>query len=45
MKSFEKTQESVLQGHTRWINSVTVTSDNKYIVSGSNNDTIRIWNL
>ena len=30
----DKTQEAVLQGHTDYVNSVAITSDNKYIVSG-----------
>jgi WD domain, G-beta repeat. len=34
-----------LQGHTSMILSLAVTSDNKYIVSGSDDKTIRIWNL
>ena len=34
-----------LQGHTSYIYSVAVTSDNKYILSGSDDGTIRIWNL
>ena len=42
MKSFRKTQETVLQGHTSYVYTVAVTSDNKYIVSGSDDKTIRI---
>ena len=34
-----------LEGHTSCINTITVTSDNKYIISGSSDKTIRIWNL
>ena len=45
MKSFTKRQETVLQGHTSSVLTVAVTSDNKYIVSGSDDNTIRIWNL
>ena len=41
----DKTQETVFQGHTDSVNSVAITSDNKYIVSGGNDNTVRIWNL
>ena len=34
-----------LEGHTELINSVAITSDNKYIVSGGYDKTVRIWNL
>ena len=34
-----------MQGHLDEITSVAVTSDNKYIVSCSSDNTIRIWNL
>ena len=54
-KFLEATQEAVLQEHTnivtsivvtsdnKWVNSVAITSDNNYIVSGSKDNTIRIW--
>ena len=29
----------------RSVNSVAITSDNKYIVSGGDDKTVRIWNL
>ena len=35
MKSFRKKQDTVLQGHTDSVRTVAVTSDNKYIISGS----------
>ena len=41
----DKTQEAVLQGHTNLSYSVAITSDNKYIVSGGHDNTVRIWNL
>ena len=41
----DKTQEAVLQGHTDCVTSVAITSDNKYIVSGGRDKTVRIWNL
>ena len=31
--------------HTDWVRSVCVTSDNKYVVSGSNDNTVRITRL
>ena len=34
-----------LEGHTDHVASLAVTSDNKYIISGSKDKTIRIWNL
>ena len=36
---------SLLQGHTGSVSSVAVTNDNKYVISCSNDSTIRIWNL
>jgi FOG: WD40 repeat len=41
----EKTQETTLQGHTGCVTTLAVTSDYKYIVSGSDDYTIRIWNV
>ena len=34
-----------LEGHTSFVNSVAISSDNKYIVSGGNDKTVRIWSL
>ena len=34
-----------MQGHLYGVNTLTVSSDNKYIISGSNDRTIRIWNF
>ena len=42
MKSFRKTQVTVLQGHSSLVLTVAVTSDNKYIISGSADDTVRV---
>ena len=35
----------ILQGHTDKVFCIAVTGDNKYIISGSKDKTIRIWNL
>ena len=34
-----------MQGHAKQVTTVVVTRDNKYIISGSEDNTIRIWNL
>lgn len=34
-----------MSGHSRYVTFVTVTPDGKYIVSGSFDKSIRIWNL
>ena len=34
-----------MQGHSERVTTVTKTRDNKYIVSGSDDKTIRIWNI
>ena len=36
---------NVLQGHTDYISCIAITNDQQYIVSGSDDKTIRIWNL
>ena len=40
-----KIEGETLQDHSDNVNSVTITSDNKKIVSGSNDNTIRIWDI
>ena len=35
----------MLPGHNECVSSVAITSDNKYIVSGGCDRTVRIWNL
>jgi WD domain, G-beta repeat. len=42
MKLLNETQETVLQGHTSAVRIVVVTSDNKYVISGSDDYSIRI---
>ena len=34
-----------MQGHTDYVFTVAVTEDDKYIISGTDDKTIRIWNL
>ena len=34
-----------MQGHTGCVNPVTMTRDKKYIISGSKDMTVRVWNL
>ena len=43
MTSFK--QETVFKGHTSRVLSLAVTSDNKYIISGSSDHTIIVWNF
>ena len=34
-----------IQAHTDWVTSISITSDDKYIVSGSCDKTVRIWRM
>lgn len=34
-----------LRGHGAWVNAVTVTSDGCYAVSGSSDETLKLWDL
>lgn len=34
-----------LTGHSDWVNTVAISSDSKYVVSGSSDKTIKIWEL
>ena len=34
-----------MNGHSDCVTSVAISSDSKYIVSGSDDKTIKIWNL
>jgi len=45
LKSWNTPKITTLEGHTHNVNSVVVSSDNKYIISGSFDRTIKIWNL
>ena len=37
--------DHTLKEHTSWVNAVTITPDNKTVVSGSADKTIRLWDL
>ena len=45
MKFFRKKTKTVLQEQTSSVWAVAVTNDNKYVISGSDDKTIKIWNL
>ena len=45
VKKLERDYKLFLEGHTSSIASIASTSDSKYIISGSSDKTIRIWNL
>ena len=45
IKELERDYKVFLEGHKSNIRALAITSDNKYIVSGSADMTIRIWNL
>ena len=34
-----------LQGHTQAVNCISITTDSNYIISGSSDTTVRIWNF
>ena len=34
-----------MKGHTDFVRSVAVNTDNNYIISGSGDNTIRLWNI
>ena len=41
----KKKCESILYGHSDSIQAIAITRDDKYIISGSNDYTVRIWNF
>jgi WD40 repeat protein len=40
-----KTQEAVLQGHTDSVYFLAITNNNRYVLSCSEDETVRVWNL
>ena len=36
-------QKCTLTGHSNWVNSVAYSPDGKHIVSGSEDETVKIW--
>ena len=45
LKNLEKSYKILLEGHLGPITTIIVTSDNNYLISGSSDNTIRIWNF
>ena len=45
VKKLERDCKLFLEGHNDIITSIALTSDNKYIISGGHDCTIRIWNF
>ena len=39
----KKKVETILEGHEHCVDSIAITFDNKYIISGSRDKTFRIW--
>ncbi|PSO77343.1 MAG: hypothetical protein BRC40_02010, partial [Cyanobacteria bacterium QH_8_48_120] len=39
------TLDRTIKGHSGWVNSVAMSSDGQTIVSGSDDHTIKVWNL
>lgn len=38
-----RNEQAVLRGHGNWVFAVAISSDDKWIVSGSHDETIRVW--
>jgi WD40 repeat protein/tRNA A-37 threonylcarbamoyl transferase component Bud32 len=38
-------QKKILTGHTLWVESVSITQDGRYAVSGSHDKTLRLWDI
>ena len=45
MAGEELKPEKLLEGHTGDVNSVAISPDGEHVVSGSDDETIRIWNV
>jgi WD domain, G-beta repeat. len=41
----EEQYEGVFEGHTSAVNAILVTKDKKFVITGSDDHTVRIWNL
>ena len=37
--------ERKLTGHTKWVNSVVISPDGKWVASGSDDPTVKIWDI
>ena len=40
-----RSKDTLIAGHTEAVYTVRISSDNKWIVSGSGDKTVRLWNL
>ena len=40
-----KKKEFTLKGHSSSVNSVAISKDGKFLVSGSHDQTIKVWNV
>jgi WD40 repeat protein len=40
-----RTEKFTLPGHSHWVNAIAVTPDGKTVISGSDDNTIKIWDL
>jgi WD40 repeat protein len=45
MKELLQNYQIYLEVHTSYVNSVAISSNNKYFVSGSGDKTVRLWNV
>ena len=45
LKWLEDDHGLIIEAHTNWISALVITKDNKYIISGSRDCTVTIWNL
>jgi WD40 repeat protein len=41
----DRTVLAVLRGHTDWVNALFIIPNNRYLISGSSDRVVRIWNL
>jgi WD40 repeat protein len=41
----ERVQKGLLKGHKGWINAVSITPDGRKAVSGSNDNSVRVWDV